>query len=313
MSGALTNRFSWSYSAATAFETCPRKRYWSKYAAWGGWSPEAPKEARDAYRLGKMDSRFTLMGQVVEATIQWLLKEVQAGRQPSAETAYETVARPQLNEAWKASKSGRWREDPKRCICLHEHYYPALHAQLATDWPQQLKAAVMQCIEHFIADIMPRLKDVQPSDEVAVDPLQAVEWEGLRVYAVPDYVFQREDEFCIIDWKAGQPNPSHAKQLAIYAWWARQVHGIAPERMRLNIAYLQTGQVVEEAGSEALIASAEDWIRTSAMDMAAYLKNGDLEANQPCAKEEWDMTPERSVCQRCNFYALCEPEFERLD
>ena len=62
----LENTFSWSYSAASDFEVCRRRRYWSKYGKWGGWSPQASPEQRKAYQLDKMDNLYSLLGQAVD-------------------------------------------------------------------------------------------------------------------------------------------------------------------------------------------------------------------------------------------------------
>ena len=64
-----------------------------------------------------------------------------------------------------------------------------------------------------------------------------------------------------------------------------------------------------EQGSPALLEQARAFIQESAMDMADYLEDGDPHRNKPLPREDWDMTPDRAVCRRCNFYQLCEPEF----
>lgn len=291
------------------FEVCRRKRYWSKYAAWGGWSPQASAEAQTAYRLNKLDSRHTLMGRATEEAVRWALREYQAGRTPAAEEAYAAAARPLLNKAWQDSKSGAWQQDPKNCIGLHEHYYPALHPQLDPEWPAKLKAYVLHCLQHFITTVWPRLATVTPEQEVTLDTPESFTWEGCTVYAVPDYVYCLNNEWHIHDWKAGKPHPSHLKQLAVYALWAHEKKGVSAEAIRLYVEYLHEGRVAMEQGSATLLDQARAFIQESAMDMTDYLEDGDPQRNKPRPREEWDMTPDRAVCRRCNFHQLCEPEF----
>lgn len=102
----LVNAFSWSFSAARDFEECRRRRYWAKYAAWGGWSDSATPIQKTAYRLAKMRNRFSLQGEAVERAVMWALRERQNGRDVAPEGAFETVARPYLRQCWDESTSG---------------------------------------------------------------------------------------------------------------------------------------------------------------------------------------------------------------
>ena len=122
----LKNRFSWSFSSASDFEECRRKRYWSKYAMWGGWSPDASEVQRTAYRLNKMSNRFGLQGDAVERAVLWVLRQKQEGKDATMTEAYAKRARPFLLGSWEESQQGLWRKDPKRYCCLHEHYYGKL-------------------------------------------------------------------------------------------------------------------------------------------------------------------------------------------
>lgn len=305
----LVNTFSWSFSAASAFDACRRKRYWSKYAAWGGWNAQASSTARTAYRLNKMDSRHTLQGRATEETVRWVLAEHQAGRARTVDEAYEAVGRPFLNEAWKQSKSGAWRSDPKRKVCLHEHYYPALHRDLDPDWPKVVRERVCQCVAHFIATVLPRLSEVEPEQEIPIGAPESFELEGVTLYAIPDYVYRTGAVWHIHDWKSGRPSEAHRMQLAIYALWAHMKHGVAPENIRVYLEYLNEGYVAEEPVTPELIHEARAFISESVADMTDYLENADRTRNKPLPREEWDMTSERAVCAHCNFHELCEPEF----
>jgi hypothetical protein len=308
--GDLQNIFTWSYSAASDFETCPRKRYWSKYAAWGGWDAKAPQTARAAYRLKLMDSRHTLAGRAVEDAVRWVLNQARQGTCPTPEQAYETIAKPLLNKAWRDSKSGDWQRDPKKITCLHEHYYPQLHPDLDPKWPEQLRQQVIDCVANFIATVLPRLIEVPPQAEIAVGKMESFELEKLKIFAIPDFVYVQDGVWHIHDWKAGKPQVEHRKQLGIYALWANQLHEVAPENIRLYVEYLREGQVAMETATPELLEEAVDWIRQTSWDMADYLEDGDPHRNQARPRDEWDMTPNRKICSHCNFYERCQPEME---
>ena len=87
----LINTFSWSFSAAADFDECRRRRFWSKYAMWGGWAKSAPAISQKAYMLNKMDNRYSIMGKAVEDSIMWILRQNQNGKICSAQDAYEQL------------------------------------------------------------------------------------------------------------------------------------------------------------------------------------------------------------------------------
>jgi hypothetical protein len=305
----LINTFTWSYTAAHDFELCPRKRYWSKYAAWGGWEKQAPAISRSAYRLSKMESRHTLQGHAAEKCVRWLLAEAQAGRTHTPEETYDTIAKPYLNTAWKDSKSGAWRENPKRHTCLFEHYYPELNKELDPRWPEHIRETVLKCCANFTDKMLPDLAAVSPQDEIKLSAPESFDLDGLTVYVAPDYVYRLGESLYIVDWKTGRPRPEHAKQLALYALWAEHKHRQPPDRVVTVLAYLDQGVTVAEPATAAMLEDIRAWIVDSSFNMVEYLHNGDARANKPVPREEWDMTTDRRICEQCAFYELCRPEF----
>jgi hypothetical protein len=309
----LQNTFSWSFSAASDFEECRRKRYWSKYAMWGGWDPKASAVQKKAYQLNKMDNRYSIMGQAVEQSVMWALKEHQAGRTVDADQVYEHAARPYLNRCWKESRDQLWKQSPKKNCCLHEHYYPDPDRD-PKEWVLAIAEQSKQCIRNFLDRVLPRLVHVKPGQEVDIatpdkggDP-EHFEFEGIKVYAIPDYVYREDGKWHIHDWKAGRAKKEHRDQLAMYGLWANIKHGIAPGDMVVLIEYLYEGQVACEPVTEEMLESAKQQIRSSVTDMADYLVGEDIKRNEALPKEDWDLALTASPCRRCKFYELCEPE-----
>lgn len=311
----LKNNFSWSFSAADDFETCRRRRYWSKYGKWGGWARDASPEKRKAYQLDKIDNRYSLQGNAVETAVMWALREKQQGRGVTADTAYEQAARPFLNGAYQQSRSGDWQADPKHICCLHEHYYPQLHDGEDDSWTATIMQKTKRCIVNFIDRVLPRLENITPEQEIPVvrpgdggDPEHFVV-EGVKIYAIPDYVYREGDAFHIIDWKSGKPKPGHRDQLALYGLWAAVKHGVAPEKISVYIEYLADGTTATETLNADRLDEVRDTIGASVGDMAEYLVDGDGERNEPLPIDEWDLASTRDPCQRCNFFELCAPAF----
>lgn len=309
----LKNTFSWSFSAARDFETCRRRRYWSKYAMWGGWNRSAPDISQRAYRLNKMDSGPGLMGQAVEEAVMWVFRQKLAGLEVTVDQAYETVAKPFLNRCWKESKDGQWKQQPKKYCCLHEHYYPDFVRN--PEWPKDTVEKTKLCIENFIKMVLPRFAEVAPADvlEIATvekgDP-ESFEFEGVKIYAIPDFVYRVGDQLHIHDWKAGRAHDHHLDQVSLYGLWANVKHGYAPEKVNVFVEYLQLGKVTAKQLTPEDLEAVKASIEESVADMTEYLEGADRKRNVPVGIEEWDLAPDRSPCQRCSFFELCEPEFK---
>ncbi|MDA3874014.1 MAG: PD-(D/E)XK nuclease family protein [Kiritimatiellae bacterium] len=310
----LTNVFSWSHSAASDFELCRRKRYWSKYGAWGGWERTADPTCKTAYRLNKMTNRFCLYGVAAEDAVMWMLKQHQAGTATTVEEAFDQVARPQLRKAWDESKGKVWRQVAK-AACLHEHYYPQFCDLNDREIMDIIADVVKTCLSNFQKEVLPRLDGVTPDMEIPIavvgkgDP-EHFELEGVKIYAIPDYVYVREGIWHIVDWKSGKPKPEHGEQVALYALWAQIKHEVAPEQIHLILEYLQSGERKEfQVTAEDLVAVRER-IRESVQDMAQYLQGADIRANLPMPKVEWDMCYDPDLCRKCSFYELCRPELK---
>lgn len=311
----LINTFSWSISARNDFEECPRRRFWAKYAMWGGWKAEAPELARAAYRLAKMENRFTLQGNAVERSVMWALRQIQAGKQVTADQAYEAEAKSYLNRCWSASKKKLWQANPKKNCCLHEHYYPSHHRTPEAEMPARMIEQIKRCLANFTAKVLPRLAAVRPEQELAVahadggDP-ESFLFESIKVYAIPDYAYRRDDYLHIHDWKAGGEKPAHRDQVTIYGLWAHTKYTQPPERIQVHLEYLPTGttQSMTLTGND--LENARQIIRNSAAGMAEYLAGGDIRKNLPLPKEDWELCADLDTCRRCNFYELCKGELE---
>ena len=315
--GELKNTFSWSFSAAEDFEQCRRRRYWSKYGMWGGWSPHASPEQKAAYRLNKMDNRWGLMGQAAENAIMWVLKQHQQGVPVDAKAGWEQVARPFLTKKWNESSEGNWRRSPKQFCCLREHYYKTMDDENGAK--RQVAVQVQNCIENFIDKVLPRIGSISPGQEFRIaTPEQGGDvehffYEGVKIYSIPDYAYKIGDEVHIHDWKAGKIKAEqHRLQLSLYALWAIVKHGATLDKIFLYVEYLNEGQVLPFQLTEEDMEETQTLMSDSVGEMTEYLVDCDRDKNEPLPKEEWELTFDPANCGQCNFYELCRPELERL-
>lgn len=327
----LKNTFSWSYSAADDFQKCPRKRYWSKYGMWGGWDRNASAESKAAYRLNKMDNFYSVMGQAAEDSVMWAFEQMQGGKTVTVDEVYDAVAKPMLNRCWSDSLKEKWRDAPKQFCCLREHYFKkkyggadpgGLVPRVLDDdevkrWTVKISDQVKTCIRNFIDKVYPRISHVQSSDIVSVarvragDP-ESFEYEGVKIYAIPDFAYVRDGVMFIHDWKSGKPRESHMRQVTIYGLWAVVKHGFKPENVRLFLEYLAHGEFAERRMTDEDVEAIRGEIENSVADMSMYLKDNDRLRNSPVPRDEWDLTDDISTCRECNFFELCEKELKEL-
>ena len=306
----LKNTFAWSFSAAEAFDACPRKRYWGVYARWGGWAPGASEIQRKAWQLSRMDTLPALRGKAVEKAIMWALREMQAGRTVTPDQAYEQIAKPWLNTCWTQSKQGLWRTDCKANCCLREHYCGQWNADQEKEAVTTEVANIRRCIGNFTTRVWPRLKDISPADEIAIGGPgeEFFMLHDVKINAIPDYAVRTADAVRIHDWKAGKPSEKHRTQLNIYGLWAKMKHGAVPENTLLFVEYLSDGKLAAWAFSEEELRETLEWIEASVAAMTGYLENEDRAGNIPLPREQWDLATEPELCRNCNFYELCKPE-----
>jgi hypothetical protein len=310
----LINSFSWSISAHADFEECPKKRYWGKYVMWGGWKEDASEKQRLAYRLAKMENRFSIQGNAVERAVMWALHQYQSNATPDLETVYQTAARPYLNQCWQESRQKKWMQNPKKYCCLHEHYYPAHHHTPEKEMIQRIIENVKLCISNFLNFTLKRLSDVKRENELDVasadmgDPESFV-WEGIKIYAIPDYVFRKDEEVCIYDWKTGARKEQHDNQLALYGLWAVEKRKYKPDKINVYLEYLTQGKSLSRKLNEHDLTEIKELIKNSVANMAEYLENGDIKKNKPLPEEDWEMSAEQKTCCLCNFFEICKPDF----
>lgn len=314
----LENTFSWSFSSALDFDECQRKRYWKKYGKWGGWSRDATPRQKKAYQLDKMQNFYSLLGQSVERAIMHMLREHQNGNECNTESAYTKIAKPFLNNAWSQSKSGRWRDDPKRYTCLREHYYKSLPTEEERKLTREMIKQIKRCIDNFKENTLPRIGNVGKDMELPVNSPETrgdaehFVHEGIKIYAIPDYAYRCDDAIHIHDWKAGKRKPSHREQLAVYGLWAKTKHARNDEDIYAYVEYLNEGQFLVNEITQDDLQRASERIDQSVSEMTEMLVDCDRKSNRPLPKEEWQVSLDPNICRHCNFLELCEPELREI-
>ena len=146
-------------------------------------------------------------------------------------------------------------------------------------------------------------------DDIVVDAQQRTfELHGVKIYAIPDFVHRDGDTWHIHDWKSGRRSEQHLHQLKIYGLWAHIKHGVSADRIEVHAEYLLEDHTERVLLAEADLEQITETIGASVSEMTEYLERFDRKANQPVAREEWELADDPRTCARCPFYELCEPE-----
>jgi hypothetical protein len=308
----LENTFSWSSSRASTFGRCLRAYWWQYYGAWGGWESDAPAEAREAYLLKNLSTRWAWVGTVVHSVIEHLLKRLHRRalggqlrfEKEAVDVAHEIEETTRLMRLhFRESKRGEYRASPKRRFGLAEHEYGEPVSD--EEWRGFHDKAV-QAVEGFLrSEVFAKIRASDPATWLPIEALDKFQLEGTDVWAAPDFGLRLPDGGGeIYDWKTGAVAPeANRLQLACYTLYAEARHGIDPERVRSHLVYLGPSVEVHDFTlTRAELDEARRTIRASMDAMRARL--ADPNANR-ADREDFPMTEDRGRCAVCVFRRLC--------
>lgn len=301
--------FSWSKSRAATFEECRRKYYLNYYAYHGGWFSDATPLARQAYILRSLDTIPSWVGRLVHESLAHTLRELRAAHDTQPVDLGRMLARLRKRMTaefefsaerryWYTSKrnaDGQWR-------ALFEHEY---NQPIRRDEADYAFVQAASALAGFMSLPMwhSLIHETNRDDWLAIDTPTIITIDGARIWSVPDLVYTTVDGVVtVVDWKTGQPKPSHASQLIPYAAGVSLKHNIPFESIILAPTY-PTAYTEFKASKSHLSLWADD-ARKSIADMRALL----CDDGTPQPIDAFPQTPDVQVCGRCNFHSICYPE-----
>jgi hypothetical protein len=295
----LENTFSWSFSRRRSFGDCPRKYWFHYYGSWGGWAPDAPAEARELYRLKQLTGLHLLAGDVVHRVIERALRAWARGVKPDAENAV-TWCKSEMQRSFTESREGLWTENPKRYARLFEHHYgPTPDRELL----ERIAAKVGTSVRNFFtSQAFGVIRESDPALWLPMETLDSFDFEGTKVFAVPDFACRRNDEVLLFDWKTGRRDERNRDQVVLYTLFAAAKWGADPDKVSGAPVYLLAG-----GDFEPIATSVEDRdrlggiMRTSIAAMRERLADPERNLSR---KEDFEATPGQ-VCRWCNFRGVC--------
>jgi len=301
------SEFSWSFSRNSLFSECRRAYFYNYYASWGGWDRNADEFTRRAYILKNVRNVDAWIGDIIHQIIKWIL-ESKINDTPNlfndkgkiAYTQAAIRAKKILAGTWEQSRSRQWEKNVKNNLNLFEHYYGLeLERDLLS---KKLEKVTKSLRSIYDCGFLDSLDQIPKESFLAIDQLDSFDFEGTRVYAIPDFAVK--NEACVLyDWKTGKPYDKDVLQLSCYVLYAMSKWKVKKEDVKIIPVYLtQGGELFKEIEAVGL-EEVKKFIRDSIKEMKEILV--DAENNKvdikscPKTKNEW-------TCKRCRFKEICK-------
>jgi len=298
----LKNEFSWSRSRAGMFDECARRYWFSYYGSWGGWKAGAPPRVREAYVLKQLQSRWMWVGDLVHSHVAKALVSARAGElMPESRAVEEGLAK--MREDFRASRSGAYRERPKKVMGLFEHEYkvPVTDAE----WGEAADHFKV-CIQAFYkSPYAAKLPALPRGAWLPIEELSHFFLEGVKVFVKPDFAYRTGEETAeIIDWKTGRrEGEADPIQLACYALYALdQGWAVGPEDVTTTEYNLAHGKARESVVTAPRLEAVKGAMRSSMAAMRELLD--DVDANA-ATESKFPVVEDPDVCKSCNFLKIC--------
>jgi hypothetical protein len=299
----LQNEFSWSKSRHEKFQECRRAYFYAYYGSWGGWEAPAGSLVRELYVLKKLSSRWQWAGQVVHEAIRQMLSRARwTGEMRPLDELLEQTRR-RARSQWAVSRDKSYWREASRIAGLVEHEYGEPVA--GAEWKRLYEEVVERSLRAFYAsETFERIRATPPGRWLTVDEVDAWMFEGVKVWVALDFAFKDERGLVhVLDWKTGRERAADHVQLGVYALFARDKWGVAPEEVVGGLVYLQAGaERVEAVVDRQALETCKAEMRHSIAGMRALLVDP---ARNLARVDRFPQLEDREACRRCPFRRPC--------
>jgi len=303
----LKSELTWSFSRDRLFNECRRAYFYHYYASWGGWEASASQFCRKAYILKNMRSIDAWIGNIVHQVIKWILESkigdnttlFKEGKDISHEYAVKT-AKNLLTKTWEQSRSKKWEESVKYNLNLFEHYYN--HEPTREQLKVKLEKVANSIRNFYKSGLLEKFSKSSAENFLSIDELDSFDFEGTKVFAIPDFAVRDGKEYLLYDWKTGKRSEKDILQLSCYSLYAMDKWQVSEDQIKIIPAYLAQDEFlplpVEAIASEQV----KGYIRQSIEGMRGILR--DVKGNKTeinnCPK-----TDNSRRCRKCKFQEIC--------
>jgi len=274
--------------------------YYQYYGFWGGWDFAADKRTRTIYILKQLQNRQMWAGNKVHECIESTLNEIKTGIEKiDSEQKIETTL-DLMRKEFLSSKNKNYLTAPKTCA-LFEHEYGLEVTE--TEWKSNADN-VVKCLKLFFnSDVYMEILKLTENQWLEMEQFPYFYFNDVKIYAILDFAFRRNDEIIIYDWKTGRENPEKDKfQLACYGLFATQKWDIKPENVKLVDFFLSNAKLNEYKLIDFNLDQIQKNIWSSIVEMQDMLD--DLQGN--IAREErFPFSQNEQICHYCNYNKIC--------
>jgi len=291
--------WSWSLSRHRTFKKCLRKYYYQYYKSHNGWEWDAPEENKKVYRLKKLQSIDSILGN----SIHHLLHQIIHDGFPLNRSVLNKKIKKALNDVVRSSQNKpAWEVNPSNHTMLKEVYY---NDQLSERKIEKIKYKKEQILNYLLnTDIIENIKDSYYIKSFDTSTFENFDFKGTKVYAIPDLIYKKtkDKKPNIIDWKTGKQKNSEIDQLKLYAYYyynEYDYNGI----IDTSFIYLYEQSIDDYQFGEEIISEVENKMNKSLKEMKEYLK--EEKWNRPLEENEFERRANDIVCSYCKFRELC--------
>jgi hypothetical protein len=327
---ALRNRFGWSISRESMFDTCRRRYYFHYYLSWNGWNASAPAIAQEAFKLKRLISLPLWRGQLVHYVASKVLQSLRKKRRiPDARDVVRyTLER--FDRQLAFSRSRRYLTEPKKkggklnidWLALFEHEYrrpldPGRIERAREECVRAVEGLLRSPILHHAAETDEGEWVIEDLDHAEFS--QNFTFDGVTVYIKTDFLFREPDGvLCIVDWKTtrepgptggdARGEPDAAVQLGVYGYYAARVLGVPADKIRLyEVNLLHGGSVTEHAVDEEMLGRSREHIARGIAKLSSVIAGSDRQRNEPKPADHFPAI-DNGKCGSCNFFRICKDE-----
>lgn len=245
-----------------------------------------------------------------EALEDWIQAREQGARLNEEQVLASALGK--LRGGYKESRDGKWKRSPSKFAHLAEHHYEEdcvdEKSGAAGDYGRRYVERLTAGVQFFFhAPELAAVRAAEPRDFLACEELGSFDYDGTKLYAVPDFAFRTPEGVTIIDWKSGMPRKDDRFQLSVYALYAEARWEIDPRAVTCIDVYLPDGKLEEARFARAELDEVRGRIDTSLAAMRAVHFDADREEGDPDAFPQIPAdSAESRECGFCNYRELCD-------
>ena len=267
----------------------------------------ADELSRKAYMLRNIYSIDVWIGDIVHQIIKWILKSkigdtatlFNKGRD-ILYTEAVTAAKKLLIKTWEQSRGKQWKNNVKHNLNLFEHYYACEPTR--EELRRKLEKVTKSIRNFYQPELWEKFSKLPKENFLSIDELDNFDFEGVKVFAVPDFAVRDGNECLLYDWKTGKQNEKDIWQLSCYQHYAISKWEMLAEQIRIIPVYLTQDELLPSPIEAIAPEEIKDYIRQSIEKMKSILI--DSRENKADIKS-CPKTADLWRCKNCRFQEIC--------